>query len=100
MVKHFNILHQIDPFYFILALAIGLFFVYITNDNMPEIILLYPTPDNAGKIVYKDTADVCYKYKKEEVKCPKNNAQIKQIPVQHSEDDKDGIVDKLKRLFG
>ena len=26
---------------------------------------------NAGKIVYRDSADVCYKYKANVVKCPK-----------------------------
>lgn len=97
-----NILQQIDPFYFILALAIGLFFVYITNDNVPDVILMYPTPENAGKVVYKDSADVCYKYQKEEVECPENKSQIKQLPIQHTVEQEggDGILDKLKKLFG
>lgn len=96
-----NILQQIDPFYFILALAVGLFFVYITNDNVPDVILMYPTPNNAGKVIYKDSADVCYKYEKEEVKCPTDKSKIKQMPIQHSEvrDGDEGVIDKLKRLF-
>lgn len=102
-----NIIQQIDPFYFILALAIGLFFVYITNDNVPDVILMYPTPDNAGKIIYKDNGNVCYKYKSEEIKCPKNTTKIKQMPLQHVNEQNrgvgeggDGIIDKLKKLFG
>ena len=33
------------------------FFVYILTPT-PDIILKYPTPDNAGSIIYKDKADV------------------------------------------
>lgn len=100
-LKSFNILDKIDPFYFILALAIGLFFVYITNDHVPDVVILYPTPENAGKVVYKDSGDVCYKYEKEEVKCPDNKSKIKQMPVQHIDNEEQlGIVDKLKKLFG
>lgn len=94
-----NILKQIDPFYFVLALSIGLFFIYITNDNVPDVIILYPTPDNAGKIVYKDSGNVCYKYKSEEVKCPSNSTKVKQMPIQYTPERDDGIVEKLKKLF-
>ena len=95
----FSVINSIDPFYFIIGLSLGLFFVYISNDNIPEIILMYPTPENAGKIVYKDTANVCYKYNKEEVKCPANKTKIKQMPIQHVEPEDGGIIGKLKKIF-
>ena len=58
---------------FIIAFAIGIFYVYISTPK-PHVVIKYPTPYNADKIVYKhyDT-NTCYKYKVEEVK-PVDNA--------------------------
>ena len=50
---------------FIVSLAVGLFFVYITNPE-PEIIYIYPTPENINKIQYQDkqiTATISSKLK-------------------------------------
>ena len=55
-------------FAFIIAFAIGIFYVYISSPK-PKIIIKYPTPYNADKIVYKNDYDICYKYQVEEVKC-------------------------------
>ena len=73
----------IDPWYFLIALCIGMFMAYITTPT-PDIIIKYPTPENAGKIVYRDSADVCYKYNATEVACPKDKSLIKQLPNQHT----------------
>ena len=53
---------MINPLFFFIGLFIGFFIIYI-NSPIPEIIIQYPTPKNAGNIVYKDKDDVCYKYK-------------------------------------
>jgi len=38
-------------------------------------IVKYPTPYNAGKIVYKDETDgTCYKYKAQQTDCPVKGA--------------------------
>ena len=58
-------------FAFIIAFAIGMFYVYIAAPK-PKIIIKYPTPYNANKIVYKNDNDICYKYKVDEVKCSDN----------------------------
>ncbi len=60
---------------FILSLAIGLFFVYIWG---PEIktVHLYPTPENSGKVQYKDKSDSCFVFKAEEVTCPTDTSKI------------------------
>ena len=50
-----------DPLYFLIALSIGLFYTYLTTP-MPEIIIKYPTPENAGKIIYKDTKNLRKKF--------------------------------------
>ena len=49
----------------------------------PNIIIQYPTPENAGKKVYKDDAGVCYKYRTEEVEFPKDKSMISKIKLQH-----------------
>ena len=50
-------------------------FVYILTPT-PDIVLKYPTPENSGKIVYKDKADVCYKYEAKEVTCQPINHEL------------------------
>tara|TARA_X000001036_G_C20677442_1_gene804703 strand:- start:1993 stop:2211 length:219 start_codon:yes stop_codon:yes gene_type:complete len=64
--------------YFLCALAIGLFLNYIHSPEQ-KVIFVYPTPENTQKILYRDQAENCYKYKARTVKCG-NNA--KSIPAQ------------------
>ena len=73
----------IDPFYFLIALAVGLLYTYVTSPK-PEIVIKYPSPDNAGKITYVDDAGVCYKYKVVPTSCPYEKTQIKSVPIQQS----------------
>ena len=40
---------------FLISLAIGALFVYLTHEE-PTVIYVYPTPDNINKIQYKDKA--------------------------------------------
>jgi hypothetical protein len=71
----------IDPFYFILGLFIGLLYSYFKGTD-PQIVYKYPTPDNAGKIVYQDKAGVCYKYRSEMIDCPVDKSLMTKQPVQ------------------
>ena len=66
---------------FIISLAVGLFFVYITTPD-PEIIYVYPNPNNVENILYKDKADVCYKFTSNEVTCPAKKSLITKYPIQ------------------
>lgn len=66
---------------FLISLAIGLLFVYLSNPE-PTIIYVYPTPDNVNKVTYKDKASNCFKFDAKEVMCPKNKKDIKTIPLQ------------------
>ena len=59
---------KIDPFVFFIAFAVGMFFSYIHKPT-PQIVYKMPTPDNAGKIIYKDKDGTCYKYKAYQVGC-------------------------------
>jgi hypothetical protein len=66
---------------FLVSLAAGLLFVYLSNPD-PTIIFVYPTPDNIDKIKYKDKAGNCFNFVANEVNCKKNKGDIKTIPVQ------------------
>ena len=76
------IFDYIDPLIFLVALCLGLFYTYITAP-MPEIVIKYPTPFNAGKITYVDKNNVCYKYKMEKVNCPIDQSKIKKYEYQN-----------------
>jgi len=62
--------------YFIIALFVGFFIVYIMAPS-PRIIIKYPNLNNVGKHVYKDDNNVCYKYKRINVSCPVDKTQTK-----------------------
>ena len=57
----------IDLRYFILSLAIGIFYVYISQET--NIVLLYPTPENEDTTQYRKSGQ-CHSYKLQEVECP------------------------------
>lgn len=66
---------------FIISLGIGLFVTYALAPK-PDIIYVYPTPDNIDKIQYKDKGDTCFGFTYKEVSCPQDGAAIKQYSLQ------------------
>lgn len=70
--------NYIDPNAFFISLALGLMFFYVIAPQK-RVVIKYPNPENAGKVVYKDTNENCFKFKAEEVTCPKNKADIKDV---------------------
>jgi len=58
-----------------------MFVVYIWG---PEIktVYVFPTPDNAGKVQYMDSAQTCFTYEASELPCPKNSSLIDAVPMQ------------------
>ena len=67
--------------FFLISLIIGLFAVYITLPDM-RIIKVFPTPDNASILQYKDQTDTCFSLKQTEVNCPLDENDITKIPIQ------------------
>ena len=66
---------------FIISLAIGLFIVYIWGPD-EHVVYVFPTPDNANRIQYKDNTDNCFTFKATELDCPTDESDISSIPVQ------------------
>ena len=66
---------------FIVSLAVGLFFSYIFTP-LPEIIFVYPNPDNINKIQYKDESGGCFGFTTDKVACPKDKKHIREYPTQ------------------
>lgn len=66
---------------FLIAFAIGMLYIYVSNPT-PKVILKFPSPYNAGKVVYKDNADECFVYDAQKVKCPLNENIIRKQPIQ------------------
>ena len=73
-------LSVIDPFYFLIALFIGLFITY-SMTPMPKVVYKYPTPDSVDDTIYENESNTCYKYEPNEVDCPKNKSLIKDTPI-------------------
>lgn len=64
---------------FIVSFLIGLVFIYVSSSPDEE-VYVYPTPENAGTIEYKDKANNCFVYQAKKQACPKSD--IKYIPIQ------------------
>ena len=71
----------IDLRYFIISLAIGLFYIYI-SDTQNKVIVIYPTPDNKDEYQYRDNTGSCFSYDLNEVKCPFDSTKIHDIKFQ------------------
>ena len=69
---------KLNPIYFFLAFAVGLFYCYITTPS-PNIVLKFPSPINAGTVTYKDKDDNCFKYIATQEACDKRD--IKPQPL-------------------
>lgn len=67
----------IEPYSFIISLALGILYIYLTADK-PQVIYKWPTPYNVDNITYRDSANQCYKYKVDKTTCPKDKSKIKQ----------------------
>jgi len=81
LLKALNYLNTFfDPLTFIISLFIGIFIVYSITPP-PKVIVKYPTPENSGRIIYKDEAHNCFKVFSSEVNCPEDKSKLKTIPA-------------------
>ncbi len=66
---------------FLISFLVGLFFIYILGPDI-KTIMVYPTPENIDKILFKDKSDNCYSFTKSEIECPSDKTLISNIPIQ------------------
>lgn len=67
---------------FIISLALGLFYSYLTMDDK-KVIYVYPRMDNVDKVQYIDKSGSCFKYKPQQVACPTDDKMIESYVVQN-----------------
>lgn len=65
----------------IIGLVGGFMLLRLFSIDRP-IFYKWPSPDNVGKVDYKDKNGICYEYAKEEVDCAANKSLIKPYPLQ------------------
>lgn len=74
MLKHLRIMPLIA------GIAVGIIAVICIKPEL-NVVYKYPTPETAGKLIYKDNNGVCYKYSATEVNCDKNETRLKDFPL-------------------
>ena len=89
----------LNLFYFFGAFAVGMFIVYISTPP-PQVILKFPSPYNAGKVIYSDKADNCYKYSAQDVACPLDTNLIKPQPILEDFRAKSRRLGAMSKTFG
>jgi hypothetical protein len=55
---------------FIIAFSFGIAYCYVSTPPS-KVVVKFPSPNNAGKIVYRDNADNCFAFDANEVQCTK-----------------------------
>lgn len=75
MLKHFRAL----PFF--VGLILGIIGIYFVQPDK-TVTIKYPTPELAGKSIYKDKNGICYKYETKKVDCDKNEGKMKNFPLE------------------
>lgn len=63
-----NMFDKLNVFALIISFCIGILYVYISSPT-PNIVVKFPSPYNAGKILYKNNSNECYKYQYDKVNC-------------------------------
>ena len=74
------IIDNIDTFWFLISLCVGILLVYCSTP-LPDVIIKYPTPYNSHEEDFKDDVDNCYKFNTNIVNCPKSK-DISEFPIQ------------------
>lgn len=65
----------------IVGLVAGFILLKVYSQQKP-IYFKWPSPDNAGKVKYKDKNGICYEYNSTAVDCAANKDKVKPYPLQ------------------
>ena len=75
-----KLLGRLRPLYFFGAFAVGLLFCYLVTPA-PEVVVKFPSPYNAGDVIYRDRAQTCFKFDADRVSCPRDRSLIRPQPL-------------------
>ena len=67
---------------FLISFAIGLLYIYLTDDYK-KVIVVYPTPMNTEKKIYVDKANNCFKYKLSEASSSTNKEDYVNVGINY-----------------
>lgn len=73
---------KLNVFAFIVSFAIGIACCYVISPA-PKVVMKFPSPNNAGSVVYKDREENCFTFRADKVQCTKD---AKPQPIQLEED--------------
>ena len=77
-----GIFAHFDMKMFLIGIVAGIIASYVIKPEK-RVIVKYPEPGKADKLVYRDTNGVCFKFKTEPVNCDANEDKISEFPVQN-----------------
>jgi hypothetical protein len=67
---------------FLVSFAVGLLYIYLTDDYK-KVIIVYPTPMNKDKKLYVDKANNCFKYGLTQAECLSNKEEYVNVGVNY-----------------
>lgn len=76
----FAVFGKLNMTAFIVAFAVGVLAAYLLAPA-PDVVVKFPTPWNAGKVIYSDKSDNCYAFKADAYACPADKSLIKPQPI-------------------
>ena len=82
---------KFNSIFFFISFSISIFIVYVITPY-PDIITIFPTPDNSD-VIYNNTNGTCYKYNTIEVECDENT---KNTPILQNK--KSSLIYGKKRI--
>jgi hypothetical protein len=92
ITKHFT---RKDTIIFFISFCFGIFVVCVIQ-RKPDVIVRWPTPENAGLVKYVDRANNCYEYETKEVGCTDD---AKHIPIQAGNDEGMTVTSPINKRY-
>lgn len=63
-----GLLGRLNATALLVSFALGILYTYLVTPA-PKVVVKFPSPYNAGRVLYRDGADTCFMFKSEPVTC-------------------------------
>lgn len=63
-----QLLGRLNLMALVASFAIGIMLTYVIVPT-PRVVVKFPSPYNAGRVLYRDKADTCFMYRSDHVEC-------------------------------